>query len=350
MAQDLTVPTGGAQISAASDLSKRQKAAIIVQLVRSEGIDLPLQSLSIEQQIALAHEVGRLNVVNREVLRDVVEEFIAELNAVGIAVSGGVRGAIASLEGSLSPGALDALRAEVGRDNQGDAWARLGDIDAEKVVDVLRHESIEIGAIALSKLKVQRAAEILGKLPSEMARRLAYAMGQTSGIDPATVDRIGQTLLQQFDAEAPQAFDGGPVERVGAILNSSPAATRETVLDALDQEDKGFADEVRKAIFTFTNIPERIDPRDVPKIIREMEASALTTALMADPADTRAQAVIDFLLSNMSKRMGDQLREEVQEAAKPKASEVEEAQNQMVAAIRTLESRREIMLIAPDGE
>ena len=45
-------------------------------------------------------------------------------------------------------------------------------------------------------------------------------------------------LMPIYSAEQPaRAFDAGPVERVGAILNISPALTREDVLKGLDEAD-----------------------------------------------------------------------------------------------------------------
>ena len=54
------------------------------------------------------------------------------------------------------------------------------------------------------------------------------------------------------------AFDEGPVERVGAILNSSTTLTRDDMLEGLQETDKTFATTVHKAIFTFANIPTRV--------------------------------------------------------------------------------------------
>jgi flagellar motor switch protein FliG len=57
------------------------------------------------------------------------------------------------------------------------------------------------------------------------------------------------------------AFDEGPVERVGAILNSSTSLTRDDMLERLQENDKKFATAVRKAIFTFANIFARVVSR-----------------------------------------------------------------------------------------
>ena len=119
------------------------------------------------------------------------------------------------------------------------------------------------------------------------------------------------------------------------------------MLAGLDETDRHFADEVRKAIFTFTNIPERVDTRDVAKVIRAADQGQLVTALAAAMAGPEAQnRAADFILANMSQRMAAQLKEEIEALGKVKAKDGEEAMTAIVQAIRELETQGEILLIA----
>ncbi len=118
-------------------------------------------------------------------------------------------------------------------------------------------------------------------------------------------------------AQPTKAFDTGPEERVGAILNVSSAAVRDALLDGLTADDADFADKVRKAIFTFAHISARVPPRDVPKLVRVVDQATLVTALAG--ATGALIPVVDFILANMSQRMAQGLREEM--AAKGKVRE-----------------------------
>ena len=211
----------------------------------------------------------------------------------------------------------------------------------------MTRESIEVSAVLLSKLKVAKAAEVLGKLPGDRARRITYGVSQTGAIPPQTVQKIGLALLQQLDARPPAAFDDGPVERVGAILNFSPSATRDDVLAGLDEEDAGFAAEVRKAIFTFANIPTRVAPRDIPRVVRDIAPATLATVLAGGQGPI-AKAV-EFILENMSKRLANSIREEA-EGQTPKAKDVEEAAAAVVSRIREMEAEGQIFLTAEDED
>ncbi len=200
----------------------------------------------------------------------------------------------------------------------------------------------------LSKLPVPKAAELLGKLPGEKARRVAYAVSMTGNVDPETVRRIGLSLANQLDAQPVRAFEVNPVERVGAILNVSGATTREEVLKGLEEDDAAFAIQVRKAIFTFVHIPERILPRDVPKIARIVDQPVLVVALAAAQAEPDLTKAAEFILTNMSQRLAQSLREEMGEKGKIKEKDGEDAMNAVVMAIRELEAAGELVMSSDD--
>lgn len=349
MAPFPALPGTDAQPQTPSNLSRKAKAAIVVRLLLNEGADIPLEELPEDLQAQLTKQMGAMRLVDRTTLSSVVAEFADELDSIGLSFPGGIAGALDSLDGRISKQTAARLRKEAGVRQYGDPWARLRDMSSEKLLPVLENESIEVAAVLLSKIDVPRAAELLGKLPGPKARRITYAVSQTSAVTPDAVDRIGLSLAAQLDAEPLKAFDDGPVERVGAILNSTASVTRDDVLEGLDETDAGFADLVRKAIFTFANIPKRIAPRDIPRVIRELEQDLLITALAGAEA-AGMQESADFILENMSGRMADQLREEVGEREKVKAAEYEEATAEIVTKIREMEAAGDLLLVVQDGD
>lgn len=327
-------------------LTPRQKAAVIVRLLLSEGAELPLTQLSDDAQTALTEQIAAMKMIDRDTLLEVVEEFHQTLDQVGLAFPGGLDGALSMLGGHLSAGAANRLRRIAGTGSRIDPWERVAGLSCEQLLPVLGEESTEVGAVMLSKLSVAKAAELLGKLPGDKARRIAYAVSLTGNVAPETVLRIGHSLATQLDAVPAKAFDAGPVERVGAILNFSAAATRDEVLLGLEEEDAAFAEQVRKAIFTFTNIPGRVDPRDVPKILRGLDQVVLITALAgAKGEDAKAS---EFILASISQRMAGNLRDEMANLTKIKAKDAEEAMSAVVNAIREMEAAGELYLLAED--
>ncbi|MDV4145545.1 flagellar motor switch protein FliG [Shimia sp. FJ5] len=343
----LAAPRPGAPPSA--HLSRRQKAAIIVRFLLNEGADVSLSDLPDDMQADLTKLMGDMRYIDRETLAEVVLEFAGELEAVGLTFPAGIGGALSALEGRISPLTAARLRKEAGVRQAGDPWQRLRALSTEQLTEICDRESTEVAAVMLAKLDVSCAAELLGELPGEKARRITYAMSLTGAVTPDAVDRIGLSLVAQLDDTPPRAFADDPSSRVGAILNYSRSTTRDDVLTGLDEADAAFAEAVRKAIFTFPDIPARLSPRDVPRVIRDVDQARLIAALGAATA-SETSPVAAFLLDNMSSRMADQLREEVEERGRVPPPDGEAAMVEIVGAIRALADAGEITLRNPDDE
>ncbi len=325
-------------------LSAREKAAVIVRLLVTEGTTLPLSSLPDHLQAAITEQMGQMRLVDRSTLGEIVAEFLSELEEVGLSFPGGIEGALSMMDGHISESAANRLRRLAGASAKVDPWDRLTVLPVERLLPIIDQESVEIAAVMLSKLPVQKAADLLGKLPGDRARRVAYAISMTGNVDPETVRRIGLSLSAQLDNQAPKAFDAGPVERVGAILNISPVMTREDVLKGLDEADAGFAEQVRKALFTFIHIAIRVHARDVPKIVRVVDNEVLVTAMSYAATKPDLAEVVEYMLAALSQRMGQALREEMAARGKIKDKDGETAMSAIITGVRQLEAAGEVIL------
>ncbi len=332
-------------------LTRRRKAAIIVQLLLSDGQKPPLSQLSDEAQVQLTRALGELRLVDRQTLEIVAEEFARDLDSVGLTAAGGMEGALAAVGGHLSPAAAARLRNELSANNVADPWPPLLALSPTELLPIMDSESVEVCAVLLSKLPVTRAAELLALLPGDKARRITLAVSRTEAVSPQAVLRIGRALAQDYCSTPVPAFDSPPFQRVAGILNSAQQITRDAMLEAMDQEDPVFGAAVKKAIFTFANIPARLSPTDVPKVLRGVEQSVFITALGAALASEGEEAeAAEFILSNMSQRMAESLREEIAARGRIKRKDGEAAMTAVISEIRARADAGDVTLIAPDQE
>lgn len=328
-------------------LSPRQKAAIVVRFLLNEGVDLALDKLSADEQSRLMQQMAQMSYVDRATLAGVIDEFLGELGEIGVSFPKGIIGALEVLGSAVDPALADQLRRDASGSSDADPWDRLATMDSEVLLPLISCESVEVAAVVLSKLSVTKAAELLGKMDGARARQIAYAVSKTNNITPQAVVTIGQSLLEQIDNTPTSAFADDPIERVGAILNFSQARTREDVLEGLGETDQNFAEQVRKSIFTFENIPARITDRDIPKITKDVDAATLMTAIAA-ALQSGLEDAANYMLDNMSKRMAQGIRDEMGELGTIKSDVGEAAMSAVVATIRTLEGSGEIVLRTDD--
>lgn len=330
-----------------SGLSRKQKAAIMVRFLLSEGADLDFRALPDSLQAELTRQIGEMRLVDRETLAEVVAEFAGQLEQIGVTFPHDLAGALTILDGRIHPRTAARLRSQAGVRQYADPWDRIRAMTAEALIPIFETEATEIAAVVMSKLEVPHAAEVLSLLPGDRARRITYAMSKTGAVTPDTVDRIGLSLAAQLDARPERAFEDGPEKRVGAILNISSSETRNDLLLALEDEDQEFASRVRKTIFTFKDIPARISPMDVAKFTRAVDQSDLVVALAYANQDNLG-AVVDFILENLASRMADALRDEISEAGTIKPKSGEDAMTAVILAIRQLADAGELEMSAED--
>lgn len=340
------MPGGDLPMPSAVNLTSKEKAAVVVRLLLSQGAVPALSQLSESKQTALAVQIARMAPVDQDTVQLVADEFANEIERIALSFPQGLDGAIGLLDGVLSEGAANRLRKMAPSDTRRNPWEEIENIEVDRIVPFLENEAIEVAAVILSKLSVGKAAETLGKLPGDLARRITYAISKTEGVSPVVVHRIGASLAEQLDTRPITAFDDGPVSRVGAILNYAPASVRDEVLDGIESEDQQFADEVRAAIFTFANIPDRIAPRDIPRIQRDLDPEDLTTVVAAATGDD--QKSVDFILENISKRMAENIRDDAKEKGEVKTEDAEAAMIRIIAVIRDLEAAGEIFFVAKE--
>ena len=332
-------------------ITRRRKAAMIVHMMIGDGRSLSLGQLPEPLQLALTHELGTMRRVDRVTVSAVAEEFAAELDAIGLTAPGSHDSAVVALADHLSQPLADRLRSQLDSVRNGDHWPRIIALPDERIVAMMMAESIEVCAVALSKLPVSKAAEVLAKTEGERARRITYAMSQTADIGPDVVQRIGAALAQAYGQANASAFEKAPVQRLGAILNSTQSDTREDVLESLDSTDAEFATDVRRAIFTFKDIAPRVKATDIPNCIRTIDANVMSAAIAAGLAgDAELVASTEFILGSISQRMAAQLREDATERGRIKPAEAEAAMAEITKAIREMVDQGAIELIDPDDE
>ena len=334
-----------------SSLSRRRKAAMIVQLLFRDGDGLPINRLPPKLQEALAREMGAIKLVDRDTVSAVADEFVSELEAVGLVAGGDTLRALEALGDKIDPELAERIRNDVIAERKGDPWPLVAALSEDDLVDLLNKQSLQIGGIVLSKLDVKTAASVLGKLDGARARRITFGMSQTKNVSPETVLRIGKSLVEEHCRKPAIAFQHGPDSRLGEILNNSPALTRDDVLDGLTERDETFAEDVRKKIFTFADIPVRLKPNDIAICLRNVDNDDLNTAIAAALAGAEGDKKgADYILSNMSQRMADQIREAAEELGKVSKDAGEKAMNAVTTVIRDMVTDGLISYKEPEEE
>lgn len=335
-------------ITDVTGLSGPQKAAIVIRMILTEGGEMSLSNLSPALQLKLATEYASIVRVNKATMDAVVAEFEAGLETAGLEFPENADDVLDHMQGLLAPDMTNELRDRFGLGADNDPWRAIQEMEPGQIAKMLGQESPFVGALVLSKLKPDLASEVLELMEGDIAKSMMLAIANTNAVPPDPVHRIGGRVAELGTQKTVSAFDKTPVLRTAAILNATSTEQREALLAAFEEQDASFAKQVRKAIFTFADIPKRIKTEDIAKFVRNVPAEAMVMALAAGQAVL--PEAVDFILDNMSKRMAQGLREEMVELGEVAPKPGEAAMSQVTSVIRAMVDEGTLKLVEDEED
>ena len=136
----------------------------------------------------------------------------------------------------------------------------------------------------------------------------------------------------------------GGVDQVVEILNSTDRGTEKHIMEILEIEDPELADEIRKKMFVFEDIL-LLDNKAIQRVLRDVDNNDLELALKGTNEEVQ-----NTIFANLSKRLAEMIKEDMEFMGPVRMKDVEEAQQKIVNIIRKLEDSGEIIISRGGGD
>lgn len=326
-------------------LTGRQKAAILLITLGPEVSAQIFKHLRDEEIEQLTLEIANVRKVDAAEKESVMSEFHQICLAQEYISQGGISYAKEILEKALgSQKAVDII-------NRLTATLQVRPFDfarkaeASQIFNFIQNENAQTIALALSYLETEQASTILSSLPQEKQAEVARRVALMDSTSPEVISQVERVLEQKLSSTVTQDYtSAGGIESVVKILNGVDRGTERTILDSLEIQDPELAEEIKKRMFVFEDIVN-IDNRSIQRIIRDIDNADLQLALKVASEEVR-----EAIFRNMSKRMADTFKEEMEFMGPVRLRDVEEAQTRIVSTIRRLEESGEIIIARGGGD
>ena len=326
-------------------LNGRQKAAILLISLGPEVSAQIFKHLRDEEIEQLTLEIANVRKVESSEKDSVVSEFHQICLAQEYISQGGINYAKEILEKALGENkALEVInRLTATLQVRPFDFARKA--DPSQILNFIQNENPQTIALVLSYLQFEQAAAILSSLPQEKQAEVARRVAMMDSTSPEVISQIERVLEQKLSATVTQDYtNAGGIESIVQILNGVDRGTERTILDSLEIQDPELAEEIKKRMFVFEDIVN-IDDRSIQRIVRDVENADLQLALKVASEDVR-----ESVFKNMSKRMAETFKEEMEFMGPVRLRDVEEAQTRIVGLIRRLEDIGEIVIARGGGD
>ena len=213
------------------------------------------------------------------------------------------------------------------------------------MLNFIQDEHPQTIALILSYLSPQQAASIISSLTPDKQTDVAKRIAMMDRTSPDVIKEVENILEQKLASLVSQDYTiVGGVDSVVEVLNTVDRGTEKHIMENLEIEEPELADEIRKKMFVFEDIL-MLDDRSIQRVLREVENSELAVALKN--ANEEVQNVI---FNNMSTRLVDMIKEDMEYMGPVRLKDVEEAQQKIVNIIRKLEDSAEIVISRGGGD
>lgn len=316
----------------------RRAAIVLLSLDRRASAEI-MKKLPEAEVERIAVEMAGLGSVTAEARKQAMGEFTAALVASARSGPAGVERAATLLESALGKARANDIVDRVRKATVTGPAQKLEQMAPGAVVDILKNEHPQMIALVLSRLQPETAANLLTSLPEENRGDVALRVATIGEVAPETAEEVQKVVSSQLEGVVvPEARPAGGAKRLADILNMTDREVEKDVLEFITSSDMDLANEVKHSMFSFDDLIV-LDDRSMQRVLREVDSRELAVALKA--ADEKIKAKI---FKNISERAAAMIREEIEYMGPKRLSEVQEAQQHVVDAVRALEESGDIML------
>jgi flagellar motor switch protein FliG len=327
------------------ELSGKQKAALLLISLGPEVSASVYKHLSEEEIERLTLEISSVKKVEASVKEDIIEEFHQIALAQDYITQGGIGYAKTVLEKALGSDQAQAILNRLTSSLQVKPFDFARKADPAQIFNFIQNEHPQTIALILSYLEPTQAGVILSSLPQEVQADIAKRIATMESTSPEVISEIEAVLERKLSSTVTQDYtETGGVDAVVEVLNGVDRQTEKTILDALEIQDPELAEEIKKRMFVFEDIVT-LDNRSIQRVIRDCENEDLLLSMKVS-----SEEVKDIIFRNMSQRMAETFREEMDIMGPVRLRDVEEAQSRIVAVIRRLEDAGEIIIARGGGD
>ncbi len=322
-----------------TSLSGAKKSAVLCMALGTEVSARIMQALGPTDMERVSREIASTDRVQPEVVDQVLHEYRDVVRAVEQIAMGGIEIARDILEQALGPNKARSVLERIQTQITETGLTRLKKAPPEVLFTVLRGEHPQTIALILAHLDARQAAGLIEAMDPVMAGDVLYRVGRMEKVSPEMLQLVEAGLGAETDLSLSQELTqtGGPAA-VAKVLNFTPSSLEKTLLDVVAGRNGDLAAQIKNLMFTFEDLT-LLDNKAMQRLLRDVDSKELAMALKA-----ASEGVKTKVMSNMSERAAESLREEIEFMGPVRVRDVEATHMRIIETLRKLEEAGELII------
>jgi flagellar motor switch protein FliG len=321
-------------------LNKTQKVAVLLVMLGPESAAAILKHFPTREIEAISREMARSALISQVQQESILQDFSEVALTASTSVAAGPEVTRTTLEKALGTfkasdvlGRVTPVRAATG------TMQVITEMDPRHIFNLLRDEQPQTIAFVTSYLPPDKAAQVLSLLRPEQRESVVERLATLAPTPVEVAEKVVEVLNAKLGLKQTRAMNQtGGVTNAAGILNAIDKTLSRNLLANLEERNPELSQAIRKKMFTFEDLL-RIEPMALQRVMREVEMRDLTLALKKTSDSLR-----DRLLSCVSRRAAQGIKEEMGMLGQVRLREVEAAQFRIIDIVRKLEADGEIEL------
>lgn len=333
--------------STTQHITPSQRAAVVIAMLGETAAKPIVERLDDAAIANIAASLETITVLAREQLIEIVIDFLRQLRLNSGSLRGGSESARKILSGVLDEPrlqlvyggqtpAVDASMDAPKLDSFSDIWAELAKREPSKTAAYLAGLTPNIIALILRHLETTMCSELICLLDEDVQTKVLGEMVDPPPASPDIDSVIARMVKMEYlqAAEVAAADDTTQLQSVGEMLSLVPNERRKSLMSFLQQAHAEKVDPIQRGMFAIEDLPKILNRNQIPVLFKSLEQAFLMDVLncmQAQYAD-----VAEYFLTNISNRLADQYRSELERLTAPDAAAAEQIEKDFLTKLMEL--------------
>ena len=314
-------------------------AAIVLMSLGEEEAAEVFKHFSPKEVQKLGETIARMRSISREKVDEVVLRFTEQAAAQSLMVSDTGNYVRAVLKRALGDDKAALLIDRILQGGDVSGIESLKWMDPLSVAELLRNEHPQIVAAILVHLDPEQCSAILMHLTERQRGEVVLRIATLEGIQPTALKDLNEVLFRVLaGGDKVRKSSLGGVKAAAEIINLMGSGADAAVLETIRNHEADLAQKIMDKMFVFDDLA-KLDGRAIQSVLREVASETLVVALKGAQPEVREK-----ILSNMSSRAAEAMREDLESRGPMRLSEVEAQQREILKTVRRLADEGQIAL------
>ncbi|MEM6556478.1 MAG: FliG C-terminal domain-containing protein [Pseudomonadota bacterium] len=355
-----------AQSSAANktalNVSPSQRAAVVVALLGEEAAKPIMERLDDAAIINIAESLESINFLAREQLIEIVIDFLQHLRKFNGAMRGSEETAkefmtnvldeprLQMIYGGGEPPLEEQVPEPENKEDYSRLWQKFAAREPAHIVKYLSGLTPNIIALILRNVDATLCAELICLLDEDLQSKV---LGEMVNPPPPSyeIDSVVARMVRMEFLLVPEEDDDdgdAHLQSLGEMLSLMPNDRRSSLMSYVEQSHAGKVEPIQKGMFEISDIPVMLSRNHVPVLFKEMDQMVILNVLNC--LQNEYPDVAKYFLSNISNRMADQMKGDLEQMKAPGPQESEEIQKEFLMQMMAFKRDGLITLERPEPE